>query len=176
MNLKLYWENVLEYFEEEEWPLYEVDNENKTAVTYVRGDNATFRLFVWLDGESKVLNLGWFYPSNIPANKRHSVLDLLNRLNYRFIMGKLVMNPESGGLALRISVSVDGTRFSVGQFDSSINWGIWAADEFYPKFMSVIYGDYTVDEVLEGKEKPQLRLVEKAEEQGELFEEDEART
>ena len=176
MNLKLYWENVLEYFEEEDWPLYEVDNENKTAVTYVRGDNATFRLFVWLDGESKVLNLAWYYPSNIPANKRHLILDLLNRLNYRFIMGKLVMNPESGGLALRISVSVDGTRFSVGQFDSSINWGIWAADEFYPKFMSVIYGDYTVDEVLEGKEKPQLRLVEKAEEQGELFEEDEART
>jgi hypothetical protein len=42
--------------------------------------------------------------------------------------------------------------------------------------MSLIYGDYTVDEVLAGKEKPQLRLVEKAEEQGELFEEDEART
>jgi hypothetical protein len=42
--------------------------------------------------------------------------------------------------------------------------------------MTVIYGDHTVDEVLEGKEKPQLRLVEKVEEQGELFEEDEACT
>jgi hypothetical protein len=33
-----------------------------------------------------------------------------------------------------------------------------------------------VDEVMEGKEKPQLRLVEKAGEQVELFEEDEACT
>ena len=64
----------------------------------------------------------------------------------------------------------------MGQFDSFIGWGIWTADDYYPKFMSLIYGSHTVDEVLEDKAKPQLRLVEKAEEQGELFEEDEART
>ena len=77
---------------------------------------------------------------------------------------------------MRISASVEGTRFAVGQFDSSLNWGIWTADESYPKFMSLIYGDYTVNQVLEGTDKPQLRLVEKSEEQGELFEEDEACT
>jgi len=27
MNVKLYWENIIEYFEEEEWPLHEVNEE-----------------------------------------------------------------------------------------------------------------------------------------------------
>ena len=48
MNLNLYWEKIIEYFEEEDWPLSEVDDEDRTAVTYIRGDNVTFRVFVWL--------------------------------------------------------------------------------------------------------------------------------
>ena len=88
-------------------------------------------------------------------------------------MGKFIMGPEDGALSFRISVNVTGTRFSMGQFDSFMNSGVWTADEYYPKFMYLIYGDYTVDEVMEEKKKPQLRLVEKTEEQAELFEEDE---
>ena len=176
MNVKLYWENIIEYLEEEEWSLHEVNDEERTAITYVRGDNATFRVFVWLHGESETLSLSWYFQSSAPSSKLHVVLDLLNQLNYKLIIGKFAMNPVDGGLAFRISASVTGTRFSTGHFESLWNWGIWRADEHYPKFMSLIYGDQTVDEVLEGKEKPQLRLVEKAEEQGELFEEDEACT
>ncbi len=44
MNINLYWENIIEYFEEEDWPLYEVDDDARTAVSYIRGDNATFRI------------------------------------------------------------------------------------------------------------------------------------
>jgi len=76
-------------------------------------------------------------------------------------------------MRFRISVSVKGARFSMEQFDSFMNAGIWTADEYYPKFMYLIYGDRTVDEVLEEEPRPQLRLVQKTEEQGELFEEDE---
>jgi hypothetical protein len=176
MNLKLYWENVIEYFEEEDWPLYEVDDDARTAVSYIRGDNATFRFHVWLSEASKNLNLSWVFPSSVPSSRRHVILDLLNKLNYRTFMGKFVMNPEDGLLVFRISVNVRGTRFSMGQFDNFMQAGIWTADEYYPMFMSLTYGNYTVDEVLEGTEKPNLRLVEKTEEQGELFEEDEACT
>ena len=164
------------YFEEEEWPLSNVDEEDWTVNTYIRGDNATFRVFIWLDEESKVLNLSWYFQNTVPSNKRHVVLDLVNRLNHRYMQGKFVMNPESGVLALRISYRIDGTRFSMELFDSIMNMGVWRADKYYPKFMHLIYGDYTVDEVLEEKKKPQLRLVEKIEEQGELFEEDEVCT
>jgi len=38
--------------------------------------------------------------------------------------------------------------------------------------MHLIYGDYTVEEVLEEKKKPQLRLVEKTEEEGDVLEEE----
>ncbi|KPK14241.1 MAG: hypothetical protein AMK69_29215 [Nitrospira bacterium SG8_3] len=131
MNVKLYWENIIGYFEEEDWPLYEVN--------------------VWLHGESETLSLSWYFQSSAPSSKRHLILNLLNTLNYKLIMGKFAMNPEDGGLAFRISASVTGTRFSTGYFESLWNWGIWRADEHYPKFMSLIYGDHTVDEVLEGK-------------------------
>ena len=176
MNGQLYWENIIGYFEEEDWSLYEVNEEERTATTYIRGDNGTFRVFVWLHDESETLSLSWYFQSSAPASKRHLVLDLLSQLNYRLIIGKFTMNSEDGGLAFRISASVTGTRFSKDNFESLWNWGIWRADEHYPKFMSLIYGDHTVDEVLEGKEKPQLRLVEKTEEQAELFEEDGACT
>jgi len=176
MNLKLYWENIIEYFEEEDWPLYDVDDEGRTAITYIRGDNATFRVFVWLYEGSKILNLSWYFPSSVPVSRRHLIIDLLNRLNYQVFMGKFIMDPADGVLSFRISVSVQGTRFSMGQFDSFMNSGVWTADEYYPKFMYLIYGDRTVDEVLEEQPRPQLRLVQKTEEQGELFEEDGACT
>ena len=85
-------------------------------------------------------------------------------------MGKFVMYPEGGLLVFRISVNVMRTRFSMGQFASFMQAGIWTTDEYYPKFMALIYGGDTLDQVLEGKESPQLRLVEKAEEQGVLAE------
>ena len=176
MNLNLYWEKIIEYFEEENYSLSEVDDEDKTAVFYIRGDNVTFRVFVWLAETSKTLNVSWVFPNSVPASRKHLVFELLNLLNYRVFVGKFIMNPESGSLSLRISYTVKGSHFSMGQFDDFLNWGIWTADEHYPKFMHLIYGDYTVDEVLEEKKKPQLRLVEKTEEQVELFEEDEACT
>jgi hypothetical protein len=146
------------------------------VVTYIRGDNVTFRVFVWLAETSKTLNLSWVFPNSVPASRKAVILDLLDMLNYRVFVGKFIMNPDNGTLSFRISYTVKGSRFSMGQFDDFINWGIWRADEHYTKFMSLIYGDHTVDEVLEGKEKPQLRLVEKLEGQGELFVEDEACT
>ena len=170
MNLKLYWEKIIEYFEEENWPLYELDDEKRTAVAYTRGDNTTFRFHVWLNERSKTLNLSWLFPSSVSFSRRHVILDLLNELNCRTFMGKFVMYPEGGLLVFRISVNVTGTRFSMGQFDSFIQAGIWTTDEYYPKFMALIYGGDTVDQVLEGKERPQLRLAEKAEEQGALAE------
>ena len=173
MNLNLYWEKIIEYFEEEDWSLYEVDDEDRTAITYIKGDNATYRVFVWLYEGSKTLNLTWYLPNSVPSSRRHLIVDLLNRLNHQVSMGKFIMGPEDGALSFRISVNVTGTRFSMGQFDSFMNSGVWTADEYYPKFMYLIYGDYTVDEVMEEKKKPQLRLVEKTEEQAELFEEDE---
>jgi len=172
MNLKLYWEKIIEYFEEEDWPLYEIDDEKRTAIAYIRGDNATYRVFVWLSELSKTLYISWASPNIVPAIRRHVIPDLLNRLNHRILMGKFVMDPEDGLLTFQIGVSVTGTRFSMGQFDSFMNSGIWTADEHYQKFMYLIYGDRTVDEVLEGKEKPQLKLVEKTEEESEIFEED----
>jgi hypothetical protein len=176
MNLNLYWEKIIEYLEEEDYPLSELNDEDKTVVTYLRGDNATFRVFVWLAETSETLNMSWVFPNSVPASRKHLVLNLLNRLNYRYLVGKFIMNPENGTLSYRISYTVKGTRFFMAHFEDCMNWGIWNADEHYLKFMHLIYGDYTVDEVLAEKKKPPLRLVEKTEEQGELFEEDVART
>jgi len=172
MNLKLYWEKIIEYFEEEDWSLYEIDDEKRTAATYIRGDNATFRVFIWLAGTSKTLNLSWVFPNSVPASKKPVVLDLLNILNNEVLVGKFIMSPENGILSLRISYTVRGSRFSKDQFDDFMNWGIWTADEHYPKFMHLIYGDYTVYEVLEEKIRPKLRLVQKLEEENDVLEED----
>ena len=80
MNLKLYWEKIIEYFEEEDWPLYEIDDEKRTAIAYIRGDNATYRVFVWLSELSKTLYISWASPNIVPAIRRHVIPDLLNRL------------------------------------------------------------------------------------------------
>jgi hypothetical protein len=176
MNLKLYWEDIIGYFEEEEWPLSELDDDVKKVVTHIRGDNVTLRVYVWLSELSKTLYMSWVFPNIVPSNKRHAIPDLLNRLNHKIMMGKFVMDPEDGFLSFRIAVSVKGARFSMAQFESFMNSGIWTADQHYPKFMYLIYGDHTVDEVLEEEPRPRLRLVQKTEEQAELFEEDEACT
>jgi hypothetical protein len=115
MNLNLYWEKIIEYFEEEDYPLSEVDDKNRTAVTYLRGDNATFRVFVWLAETSENLNVSWVFPNSVPASRKLVILDLINRLNYRFLVGKFTMNPENGVLSFRISSTVVGARFSAFQ-------------------------------------------------------------
>ena len=172
MKVNRYWKKIVEYFEEVGFSLYEVADESRTAVTYIRGDNVTFRVFIWLAGTSKTLNLSWVFPNSVPASKKPVVLDLLNILNNEVLVGKFIMSPENGILSLRISYTVRGSRFSKDQFDDFMNWGIWTADEHYPKFMHLIYGDYTVYEVLEEKIRPKLRLVQKLEEENDVLEED----
>ena len=94
MDFETYWEKILEYFKEEDWLLNDADNERGTASTYMRGDNLTLSLFIWLDVDTKTLNLSWYYPNTVPPNRLHLVLDLLSRLNYRIFVGKFVMNTE----------------------------------------------------------------------------------
>ena len=65
MNLNLYWEKIIEYFEEEDYPLSELNDEEKTVVSYLRGDNATFRVFVWLAETSETLNMSWVFPNSV---------------------------------------------------------------------------------------------------------------
>ena len=57
MNLGLYWENIIQYFEEEDWSLYEVNEEERTAITYIR--IVDFRLQIEDMGflQSKICNL-----------------------------------------------------------------------------------------------------------------------
>ena len=52
--------------------------------------------------------------------------------------------------------------------DNLMGRGIYLADEHYPKFMSLIYGNWSVDEVLEGKGQPQLHVVGSSEEREEI--------
>ena len=86
MNVKLHWENIIQYFEEEDWSLYEVNEEERTAITYIRGENATFRVFVWLHEGSETLSLSWYFQSSAPPSKLHLVLDLLNQLIKRILL------------------------------------------------------------------------------------------
>ena len=123
MNVNLYWENLLGYFEEEEWSLHEVNDDERTAITYIRGDNASFRVFIWLHGESETLSLSWYFQSSAPSSKSHVVLDLLNQLNYKLIIGKFAMNPVDGGLAFRISASVTVDAFFNGPLRKSLELG-----------------------------------------------------
>ena len=172
MKVNRYWKKIIEYFEEVGFSLYDVNVESRAAVTYIRGDNVTFRVFIWLAETSKTLNLSWVFPNSVPASRKPVVLDQLNILNNEVFVGKFIMSPENGILSLRISYTVKGSRFSKEQFDDFMNWGIWTADEHYPKFMHLIYGDYTVWEVLEEKIRPKLRLVQKLEEENDVLEED----
>ena len=57
MNLKLYWEKIIEFFEDENYSLSEVNDEDRTVVFYIRGENVTFRVFVWLAETSETLNM-----------------------------------------------------------------------------------------------------------------------
>jgi hypothetical protein len=172
MNFKRYWEEIIGSLEEEGFTLYNVDDEGLQAVMLIKWDNTTFRLFIWLDEESKNFNLCWYFLDTVPSNKIHMVLDLLNRLNYGLQWGKFVMHPDNGTLAFRLALPMTAERFSLALFADLLRKGSSVANENHPKFMNMIYGDYTAVEVPEEKKKPQLRLVEKTEEQGELFEED----
>jgi hypothetical protein len=168
MSFKVYWKKMLEYFEDEDWPLYDVDHEDRSAIAYMKGDHLTLRIFVWLDEGSKTLNLSWHYPNAVPRTKYHLILELMNQLNYRTFVGKFVMNANDGSLSYRISLPVKHLPFSKKHFEELIWRGMFAADEEYPKFMSLIYGGWTVDEVLEGKGQPYLQVVSPSEEAEEV--------
>jgi len=154
-----HWKKLLKYLADREYPICDVDDESKGILTYISGDYVSLRLFVWLDKKSKTLDARWYYPTNVPLNKHHIVLDLMNRLNYRILYGGFIMDPEDGFLIFRISVPISDTDFVNERLDKVFGVGLCAADEEYPKFMSVIYGEPTAGEVLEGKGQPQLKIV-----------------
>jgi hypothetical protein len=164
MNFEVCWKKIIEYFDDEDWSLSEVDHDDRTAAAYIRGDHVVWRIFVWLGEDTKTLNLAWHYPNIVPANKFPLIFELISRLNYSIFIGKFVINQKSGALSFRINISVKYFPFSKRYFDNLLGWGNYSADEHYPKFMSLIYGGWTVDEVLEGKGVPGLQLVKSPEE------------
>jgi hypothetical protein len=159
LDFELLWEQLLKYFADREYNICNVDDEDKVVFIYTNGDNVSLRLFAWLGTKSETLEARWYYPTCVPQNKRYVVLDLMNRLNYRIIYGGFLMNHEDGSLIFRISAPLFAANFVHDQLDNIFGVGLSAADEEYPKFMSLIYGNCTVEEVLEGEEQHQLRIV-----------------
>lgn len=159
MDFELLWKQLLNYFTVRGYSLCNLEDEDKAVFIHLNGDNVSLRLFSWLGTKTENLEARWYYPTNVPRNKRLVVLDLMNRLNYTIIYGGFQMNPEDGGLMFRISLPLFTSNLVHEQLDEIFGIGLSAADEEYPKFMSLIYGSCSVEEVLEGKGQHQLRIV-----------------
>jgi hypothetical protein len=153
------WDYLLKYFYDDGWQLCKVEEDRMRVHGHLIKKNVHMTVCVWLEEEPLSLNVDLLYPNAVPKHRRHAVLDLINRLNYDITFGKFLMYHEDGSLLFNTAEPIYDLKLIPVQLNALIGRGSSAADDHYPKFMHLIYGDFTVKQAMENNARPHLKLV-----------------
>lgn len=149
---------ILAYFQENEWPLDEVDTAAGRIFTTYRGRNVVMEVEVCLNLEWKLLQLTLLLPEMAPPRRLAEAMGVLNRINYKLPLGHFEIGPEDRQLAYYVAVPLND-QMEVGLlFETLLAWAVDIADQEHPRLMQAIYAGGGADEAaLEELNEPPRR-------------------
>jgi hypothetical protein len=96
---------LLEVFKENGWQYTQPIDSQELYVVAVTASNGTLQCYAEIDETLNRFRFYAHYGSNIPAESRIRVAELLTRLNYGLYVGNLEMNIDSGEVRFKTSFS-----------------------------------------------------------------------
>src|SRR5512140_2018472 len=131
---------IAEYLTNDEWKFGREGGEDGNAIqAYVRGDRATFRMRFVVDEESSLLTFMVFGPTQVPDELRPPVLELLNLINTRYMIGNFELSVARREVSFRVGYDLEGGILSTQMIRNLIGSGVSAFDKLFPALMAVCF-------------------------------------
>lgn len=136
---KPFLECVAEYFTAAEWRFRRDEREGNAINTRVRGNHATYNLRFVVNEEGALVTFLVFGPTLVPGELRPEVLELLNLLNDRYMVGNFEYSVARRDVIFRVGYDLEGGVLSQEMIHNMIRAGVTAYDEMFPALMSVCF-------------------------------------
>jgi len=151
-------EQILAYFQENDWPLDEVDTAAGRVFTTYRGRNVVLEVEICLNLEWKLLQVTLLLPEMAPPRRLAEAMAVVNRINYKLPLGHFEIGPEDRQLAFYTAVPLTD-QMEVGPlFETLLAWTVDIVDQEHPRLMQAIYASGGADEAtLEDLDEPPRR-------------------
>ena len=130
------------YFEQDE------DNKNLMYLPFC-GTNLTSQSKAIFNEESRWLE--FYSTASLPIKKgqKEKLLELTNTVNWNTLLVNILVDFEKEFLAVCTSVPYQCIDNDGDIFEIIINGNVYAINYYYPAYLSVIYGDKSVEEALD---------------------------
>ncbi len=92
---------------------YQKDDENKTLIMTVQGDDLPITMVASVYPEEELLNVTCGLMFEIPPNKHESVISALNDINSSTLMGSFSLSREKNMIFYQLYQTYSGTKLSV---------------------------------------------------------------
>jgi hypothetical protein len=131
---------VEEYLNENNWQFSQTED-SSLFMFGISVENGNFQCYLEVDTEDKNFLFCSICGSNVPIGKRSEILDLINRINYKLLIGNFEMDSEDGEIRYRTGIRYDFFEPTKDLVEQLVMANVLTMDAYFEAFMGVIYGD-----------------------------------
>ena len=133
-------ETIAELLTNDEWEFHRGGKDGNALYAYVRGDRATYRWRFVVEEEDALVTFLVFGPTEVPDDARPQVLELLNLMNSRYMIGNFELNVAQREVIFRVGYDLEDGALSSQMIHNMMRASVSAYDKIFPALMAVCYG------------------------------------
>lgn len=140
---------IKKYFENKSWRYSQLPNTPSIFVFNMAGTNGNFQCIIEIiENEHKFFFFS-ICGTNVPADTRGNILDLLNRLNCQYFLGNFEMDSQNGEIRYKTSAYYVGITPNIEFIEKLIDVNIIMMNDSLPSIMAVIFSEKSPTEAFE---------------------------
>jgi hypothetical protein len=120
---------------------------NHVVALETTGEYAHYRIVLSVNDETRVVACTCQFPIRIPAERRATVAELLNRINYEMAIGTLYVDMDGGSLFARTAIDVEGGDLTPKMAVNLMGGAAGACELSFQRVMGAAFGDTDSGEV-----------------------------
>jgi len=138
---------VKDFLKSQNWQYSEI--EGKSLILFgINGENGNFQCIADIIEETSEFIFFSICGSNVPIEKRSEIIELLNQINFRILLGNFVMDPEDGEIRFRTSVNYNSITPSIKFVENIIMPNIITVDSCLPAIMGILFSNISISDAL----------------------------
>jgi hypothetical protein len=139
---------VVDYLKADEWYPHLIENETACSMTF-QGQTGQWTCVAetFEDDDEFVFYSGC--PIQAPQEKRHSIAELLCRINYVLTIGNFEMDFEDGEIRCRTSLNLMGHPLGAMLISQIVYQNVTAMNHYLPAILMIIKEDLSPTQALE---------------------------
>ncbi|HYF94595.1 MAG TPA: YbjN domain-containing protein [Symbiobacteriaceae bacterium] len=141
-------DTMVEFFQREEWTYDQIPDQPILRLG-MSGKSGKWVGYAQAREEQDQFVFYSILPVTAPEAKRHTMAELLTRMNYGLVVGNWEMDYRDGEIRYKTSIDVEGDRLSTALVRNVVLLNLQMMDRSLPAIMGVLYGGTSIDVALQ---------------------------